>query len=186
MRMGTDKALLRLGGETLLSRAVASLVGLTDEVFVVGREVVEGSLPVRAVPDARPGAGSLGGVYTALLAMHGSRCLVVGCDMPFLNRRLLAYMLDLSAGYDLVIPRLDDCFEPLHAVYARACLEPIRGLLDKGELRILDFFAQVRVRYVGREEIAVFDPELLSFFNVNTPEQLQKAIALIQKTGGKP
>ena len=185
-RMGKDKALLRIDGETLLARAVTSLVEITDDVLVVGRSSVPEGVSARAVPDARPGAGSLGGIYSALLAAHTSRCLVVACDMPFLNRRLLSYLLDLSAGYDLVIPRLDDLLEPLHAVYAKTCLPPIEALLARGDLRILDFFDQVRVRYVDRPEIERFDPHLLSFFNVNTREQLAQALAMLAQAGGKP
>ncbi len=183
--MGMDKALIRLDGETLLTRVVSRVAVLAEEVLVVGRESLDPALPARAVPDCRPGAGSLGGIYTALRAARSARCLVVGCDMPFLNRRLLSYLIDLSAAYDLVIPRLDQLLEPLHAVYTKACLEPIADLLDQGNLRILDFFDRVHVRYVERAEVTVFDPHLLSFFNVNTPEQLQQALAAIRQVGGK-
>lgn len=184
VRMGMDKALIRLDGETLLQRVVARVSTLTEEVLVVGRDSLDPSLPARAVPDCRPGTGSLGGIYTALREARGTRCLIVGCDMPFLNRRLLSYLIDLSPAYDVVIPRLDGLVEPLHAVYAKACLEPIADLLDRGDLRIYDFFDRVRVRYVERGEITVFDPDLLSFFNINTPEQLQQARAMIRRLGG--
>ncbi len=184
LRMGMDKALVRLDGETLLQRVVSRVAFLAEEVLVVGRDSVDPSLPARAVPDCRPGTGSLGGIYTALRAARGTRCLVVGCDMPFLNRRLLSYLIDLSAAYDVVIPRLDHLVEPLHAVYAKACLEPIADLLNQGDLRIYDFFDRVHVRYVERAEVTVFDPDLLSFFNVNTPEQLQQALAVIRHLGG--
>ncbi|MDA8217023.1 MAG: molybdenum cofactor guanylyltransferase [Dehalococcoidales bacterium] len=177
-RMGADKAGLRVGDETLLGRVVARLAGVVEEVFVVGRVPTELPSSVRAVSDLRPGAGSLGGIFTALSFAQGSRCLVVACDMPFLNRRLLAYLLDLSPGYDVVIPRDDGNVEPLHAVYAKTCLEPIRVVLEEGGHRIVDFFPRVRVRYVEKQEIAVFDPELRSFFNVNTPAEFRQALAI--------
>ncbi|MHB1416941.1 MAG: molybdenum cofactor guanylyltransferase [Chloroflexota bacterium] len=177
-RMGADKATLRVGGDTLLDRVIARLASNVEEVLVVGRGRTEPPSPVRAVADLRPGAGSLGGIFTALSFAQGSRCLVVACDMPFLNRRLLAYLLDLSPGYDVVIPRDDGNVEPLHAVYAKTCLEPIRTLLEEGDRRIVDFFPHVRVRYVEKQEIAVFDPELRSFFNVNTPAEFRQALAI--------
>ena len=182
--MGRDKALLRIDGHTILERVVASVSDLADEVFVVGRD--DPALPgVRAVPDARPGAGALGGIYTALLAARNPRCLVVACDMPFLNRDLLRHLIDLSAGYDIVIPRMGHWLEPVHAVYARTCLGPIRQLLDRGGKRIFDFFPDVDVRYVDREELEFFGPVDLSFFNVNTPDDLSRALAIAGERGGE-
>lgn len=186
VRLGTDKALLRLDGGSLLTRVVATLSPLTDEVLVIGRDP---SFPVpgaRSVSDIQPGAGALGGVYTALVAANSPRCLVVACDMPFLNPRLLSYLVDLSSGYDVVVPRIDDWFEPMHAVYAKSCLQPIESLLRKGTLRILDFFAEVRVRYVDKPEVTAFDPESMSFFNINTPEQLAVALERIKRMEGRP
>ena len=183
-RFGADKALLRLGGETLLARVVGRLAPLTDDVMVVGREQIDSDLPARAVADRRPGSGSLGGIYTALQTARTTRCLVVACDMPFLNSGLLAYLIGLEGDYDVVIPRLNGLLEPVHAVYARSCLGPIEDLLAAGNLRIFDFFAHVRVRYVEQSEVVAFDPQLMSFFNINTPEQWQRAQALVRQGEG--
>ncbi|MHB1005854.1 MAG: molybdenum cofactor guanylyltransferase [Chloroflexota bacterium] len=184
VRLGTDKALLRLGGETLLARVVGRLAAVTDEVLVIGRDNIDSVLPARAVADERPGAGSLGGIYTALRVAGTSRCLVVACDMPFLNPALLKYLIGLSADFDVVIPRLGKLLEPVHAVYAKSCLGPIEALLATENLRILDFFDQVRIRYVEHEEVVAFDPRLMSFFNVNTPEQWERARALVRQMEG--
>lgn len=184
VRLGTDKAALYVDGSTLLSRVYEQLAPVVDEVLVVGRTVARAEAGMRGVPDAVPGGGSLGGVYTALREAAAPRCLVVACDMPFLNRRLLAYLIDLSHGYDVVVPRLGEWFEPLHAVYTKTCLEPIEALLARGNRRILDFFPEVRMRYVERAELVAFDPDLRSFFNINTPEQLQQALAMLRVMKG--
>jgi molybdopterin-guanine dinucleotide biosynthesis protein A len=101
--------------------------------------------------------------------------------MPFLNQALLRYMLELRAGFDLVVPRLGELVEPLHAVYAKSCLAPMERLLEQGTMRINALFELVRVRYVEADEIDRFDPRHLSFFNVNTRADLEKAQQLAKE-----
>jgi len=90
-------------------------------------------------------------------------------------------MIGVSAGFDLVVPRLGDMVEPLHAVYSRACLAPIECLLKQGNLSIRELFTLVRVRYVEAEEIDRFDPGHLSFFNINAKADLERARRLIKE-----
>jgi len=107
----------------------------------------------------------------------------VACDMPFLDLKLLRYMILLSPGQDVVIPRIGELTEPLHAIYSKQCLQPIeRVLAGGGGGRIIDFFPEVRVRYIEEQEIKLFDPQHLSFFNINMPADLEKASSL---AGGK-
>jgi molybdopterin-guanine dinucleotide biosynthesis protein A len=175
-RLSIDKALLELNGEWLLERILNTLATLSDDVLVVADEREEfAQLTARIVPDAYPGMGPLGGVYSGLQAMCHNRGLVVACDMPLLNLHLLRYMIQLSRHFDVVIPRIGDKTEPLHAVYSKACVRPIADLLRQAELRIIGFLSQVRVRYVEQDEINAFDPEHLSFFNINTRDELELA-----------
>ena len=125
--------------------------------------------------DIYPGKGSLGGIYTGLVHSSNHNNLAVACDMPFLNLSLLRYMVDISQDYDVVIPKLGDYTEPLHGVYSKNCLPRMKELLEHGDHRITDFFALVRVRYVETDEIDRYDPEHLSFFNINTEDDLEKA-----------
>jgi molybdopterin-guanine dinucleotide biosynthesis protein A len=90
-------------------------------------------------------------------------------------------MLGLREGFDLVVPRLDGLVEPLHAVYARSCLAPMERLLEQGKKRINALFGLVRVRYVEADEIDRFDPRRLSFFNVNTRADLERAQQLAKE-----
>jgi len=131
--------------------------------------------------DLYPGKGALGGIYTGLANADSFYSLVVGCDMPFLNRDLLCYLIDLAPGFDAVVPRIHDMYEPLHAVYSKGCLTPIRELMDQDRVRISQLFNLVKTRYVGKDEIAEFDPQCLSFFNVNTHDDLKKARELIKQ-----
>jgi molybdopterin-guanine dinucleotide biosynthesis protein A len=136
-----------------------------------------GRLPARLVGDVYPGKGSLGGIYTALQAARYDACLVVACDMPFLNAGLLRYLIGLAPGYDVVVPRVEGFPETLHAIYGKRCLDPIQRRLLAGQLKIVGFFDEVRVRYVERDDVARFDPQFRSFLNMNTPsdwERVQK------------
>jgi len=174
-RLGFDKALLRLDDETLVERAVRKVATLSDEVIVAGGPLPYPLPGARLVADVYPGCGPLGGIHAGLAAASNLHSLVVACDMPFLNLELLRYMVELAPGHDVVIPRWDDKLEPLHAVYSKNCLGPIERLIRGRDLRIVHFLPEVRVRYVGEEEIERFDPKHLSFFNINTPEDLERA-----------
>jgi molybdopterin-guanine dinucleotide biosynthesis protein A len=88
-------------------------------------------------------------------------------------------MILLARGHDVVIPRIGRLLEPLHAIYSKSCLEPIDRLLARGWLKIIDFYSEVRVRYVEEDEVDIFDPQHLSFFNVNTPNDLEEVKKLV-------
>jgi len=180
LRLGHNKALETVGNRSLLECAVYNL-GLLDSniIIVTAREQsfpqFTGYPKLRIVTDTYPGKGPLGGIYTGLAASGSFRNLVVACDMPLLNQALLRYMIQVSADFDLVVPRLDDMVEPLHAIYSKDCLAPVEGLLKEGNLRVSNLFPLVRVRYVEAEEINRFDPRHLSFFNINTQADLAMA-----------
>jgi molybdopterin-guanine dinucleotide biosynthesis protein A len=172
-RLGRDKSLLELDGEPLLARAVQRLGALSDDLVVVTNDAPRYeslSLAARFVPDEKPGMGSLMGIYSGLQAVRHAHALVVACDMPFLNLPLLRHMASLAPGYDVVVPRLGSLLEPLHAIYGKSCLPFMKELLDRGERKIVAFFHSVRVRYVNGAELDRFDPDHLSFVNVNTPQ----------------
>jgi molybdopterin-guanine dinucleotide biosynthesis protein A len=160
-----------------MQRIIARLAPLSSEVIIVLAQGAEApsSLPARVVGDIYPHKGPLGGIYSGLVASRSFYSLVVACDMPFLNSDLLRYMSGLCSGFDVGIPMIGDYMEPLHAIYSQNCLEPIERQLKRGRLKVGDFFPAVRVRYVGGEEIDRFDPEHLSFFNINTKADLKRA-----------
>ncbi|MFQ6057398.1 MAG: molybdenum cofactor guanylyltransferase [Anaerolineae bacterium] len=176
-RMGTDKALLKLGGYTLIENVIARVSRVSQEVIVVANALENyRNLGVKLVRDVFPGKGSLGGIYSGLLAANHFHSLVVACDMPFLNLDLLRYMIVLAPNYDVVIPCLDRGYkEALHAIYSKNCLVPIENQLRRNHLKIIDFLDHVSVYYVEQEEIDLFDPQHLSFFNINTPADMERA-----------
>jgi molybdopterin-guanine dinucleotide biosynthesis protein A len=182
-RLGQDKALLSLrDGRPLIAHVIARLAPLVVEVVVVATDGERlGPLAARVVPDAFPDGGALGGIYTGLAAAGQEHSLVVACDMPLLSLALLRHLLAQPRDFDVLLPRLaDGQVEPLHAVYSKACLEPIRRQLAAGRRRIVSFLGDVRVRYVEEAELRRLDPRLQSFFNVNTPADLAELPQLLQ------
>ncbi len=175
-RMGRDKGLVPLAGKPMVSHVIDRVRGLGDEILITtNRPQDYGFAGVRLAGDTRPGAGALGGLHTALSAARGETVLVVACDMPLASRRLLEHLLARAPQADVVIPRKDGEYEPLCAVYAKRCLAFVEAALDEGERRMISFFAQVRVIAVEELEWRAFDPEGLTFFNVNTPQDLAEA-----------
>jgi molybdopterin-guanine dinucleotide biosynthesis protein A len=185
-RLGRDKALEVVGGKTLIGRVVDTLTPLTTEVVAVfnrREQAAAMSLPahVRVVTDRYPGGGSLGGIFSGLCASSASWSLVVACDMPFLNPRLLRYLLTLAADVDAVVPRLGGRPEPLHGLYSKACVTPFERSLREGQLKIAPALEAMRVRYVEEADIEGVDPRHLSFFNINNEADLEEAAALLEE-----
>ncbi len=175
-RMGVNKALLRLGGRSIVEIIIDKLADIFEEIIVTTKSKdLYSPLKVKVVEDMSADYNSLLGIHTGLLNSDNFYNFVIACDMPFLNPPLIRYMIKQRIGYEVIIPKIDEHLEPLHAIYSKECLKPIEGLLSNGDLKIINFFPQVRVRYISRDEIICFDPEFKSFFNLNTSEEYEKA-----------
>ena len=182
-RFGRDKAVEPFQGQPLINRVIESLSAVVDEVIVVVNSDERGqSLPLpassRAVTDIYPNCGSLGGIFSGLTIASNDWGLVVACDMPFLNIDLLRHILDSRSGFDAVVPILDGWPESVHAVYSKACLPFMEEKMQAGRLKIAGFFEDVRVNYISEEALLGYDPEKLSFFNINSQDDLELAISL--------
>jgi molybdopterin-guanine dinucleotide biosynthesis protein A len=175
---GRPKALLEIGGRRLIDRVLDVLRAVTDDVLVVtNTPELYADLGVRLVPDAFPEHGSLGGIYTGLAAASGEAAFTVACDMPFLVPEVVRLVIGRAPEADVVIPRVGEQLETLHACYGKACLGPIERRLRAGRLKIVGFFPDVRVLVVPEEALAPFGDPRLIFMNVNTPEDLARAQA---------
>ncbi|NUM48835.1 MAG: molybdenum cofactor guanylyltransferase [Anaerolineales bacterium] len=190
-RMGRDKALVPFGGRTMIEYILQQTEGLAqDTIIITNTPEAYQFLQLPLFPDVIPDWGALGGLYSAIFHAPQNTCLVLACDMPFINRPLLAHFISLIADYDAVIPHLDPTgnkmpafAEPFRAVYRKSCLPPIKAAIDAGQRRVISFFDQVNIRFVDRHEIEVYDPGLQTFLNVNTKEDLLKAEQIAQRRG---
>jgi molybdopterin-guanine dinucleotide biosynthesis protein A len=178
-RMGQNKALMPFLKQPLIERVVKRLAPIADELLVITNKPDEYSfLGVSLTPDILPGRGALGGLYTALSSAHEELAAVVACDMPFVNTSLLMALRDelLRGNWDAVIPDSAQGPEPFHAVYRPAtCLPPIAAALQADKWRVDAWFGDVRLKRFTSEEIAVYDPQRLAFYNVNTPDEWKEA-----------
>jgi molybdopterin-guanine dinucleotide biosynthesis protein A len=174
---GANKAALHIGAESILDREIGLLRQVADPVFIVSsRQDVPASAagePLR-VPDALPGTGALGGIYTALMASPRARTIVVACDMPFLTLAFLQ-LLTRDTSADVIVPRTARGYEPLAAAWSRSCAGVIRRRLDRGQLKAALVFEELRVEELGPEVLAACDPHGLLFVNVNTPHDYERA-----------
>jgi molybdopterin-guanine dinucleotide biosynthesis protein A len=170
---GLRKATLAMGRTSIIDRQLAVLRTLAAPVFLVTSAQAPSDAELTVVRDEYPDHGALGGIYTAIVASPHERTLVVACDMPFLNPAFLTHLVGIDA--DLVIPRTSRGYEPLCAIYSRACAAPIRDRLTRGELEASRLPDGVRVAEVGPETVAAYDPDGLLFVNVNTPHDYERA-----------
>jgi molybdenum cofactor guanylyltransferase len=184
-RMGSDKALLRLGQETLLERQVRLLLMVCHSVAVIGSTRKLPGFEVPVIADELPGHGPLGGIYTGLRQARTEFSLFLGCDMPFMEARFLRYICAraLVAGADVVIPETPgQGVQPLSAVYRRRAQAAIRNSLASGDNKVSRFFSRVSCLILRWPEIARggFAPSL--FANVNTPEDFAAAKRKIESS----
>jgi len=186
-RIGAAKQQLKIGKSHLIDRVLDTLSQFTSSILIVTAEdqagLAKSAIPgARMVKDIYPGKGPLGGIYTGLMHAETVYSLVVGCDMPFLNSGLIGYLIDGASGFDAVAPKIGWMIQPLHTIYSKSCLPSIEALIREDQLQIIKLFDRVNTRYVTEKEIDQFDPDHLSFLNINTENDLLKAELLI---GGK-
>ncbi len=180
-RMGEDKALIRLAGIPLIERVLARIDGLADEILITtNRPETLTHLNLRMAGDEVPGAGALHGLKTALDAARGEIVLILSCDTPFVSRELIEHLLSRAHDADAIVPKHGDKYEPLQAVYNRSrCLPAVEAALGSGERRMTSFYPQVHVLPIEEPILSELDPSGLSFFNVNTVEDLERADQLL-------
>jgi molybdopterin-guanine dinucleotide biosynthesis protein A len=190
-RMGEDKALKPFLGRPLIQRVIDRLSPIADEILVTTNRPAEYDfLNLRLIADLKPGRGALGGLYTAIASAAHPLVAVVACDMPFASPGLFEAMgrLMVEKEADVVIPKSDDFYEPLHAVYRReTCLPAIEAAIDADRWKVIAWFPQVKVHTLALEDIKPLDPDGLAFWNVNTPDEFAEAerIATSQSAPGR-
>ena len=183
-RFGQNKATLLLMGRSLLDWVIERVEPISHEILVVcGEQVL---LPphfkAKVVPDLFPNQGPLGGLYSGLYFSQTPLAFAFGCDMPFLNLELLNYMLQVAPGFDAVVPRIFGKIHPLHALYFRHCLPVLKRDLKQGLLKLTLSLEHLHLRYLEEEEAQRFDSQLLSFFNINSPADLERASIFLRES----
>lgn len=185
-RMGKNKLLLPLGDRPLIGHLIARLQDRFARLLVVTDEpALYRSFPVQAVEDIIicPVKNSLTGIHAGLKHAQTPYSFLVAGDMPFVHPAVVEFLCAQADNYDVTVPREGQYYQPLCAVYHQNCILPIEQQLAQENYRIVSFFRQVRVQPVAVAELMRFDPTGLSFFNVNTPEDYQDALRIVN--GGR-
>ena len=137
-------------------------------------------LGIPMVEDLIKGLGPIGGIYTGLMSIFDQTGFFVACDMPFINRQLVRYMVDIRGNHSAVVALVANEIEPLHAIYAQSCLRPIRDLIDSKRYQVRLLYDQIPVRYVREGEIRKFGSPGRAFLNINTPDEFAMIQSLMK------
>ena len=182
-RMGQDKALVRFNGRPMIEHIIDRVSDMADDLIIItNNRPAFIQYGLRLVSDPEPGAGALPGLKTALKASTGSYTVLIACDMPFVSRPLLDHQVSLAYKQhaDVVVPRWDDHLQTMHAVYRReSCLHAVEHALASNQKRMISFYDEVLVRILETEEVKSYTPNGRAFLNINTPEELAAAEALL-------
>jgi molybdenum cofactor guanylyltransferase len=175
-RMGNiNKAFVRINGERLIDRTVRIYKSLFTEVILVTNSPPDYlDLDLKVATDILPVKGPLGGIYTGLFFTSFRHAFVSACDMPFLNPDFIRYMIEQAGRYDVIVPEIPAGLEPLHAIYSKECIQPIKKLIDKDNLKIIDFYRPSKTLRIHIDVIKQFDPENRMFLNINSLKDVEK------------
>ena len=173
-RMGQDKTALLLDGKTLLQHVTATMQQMFPKVIVSVRQPRVG-LDVPQVCDEQPAAGPLAGLVAGLSQADTPWVFAVACDMPFITTAVVTHLATLRNGHQAVVPIVGDYAQTLAAFYATSALETMRASLVAGDKRLRGALEKLDVRYVSEAELRECDPQLRSFFDLDTPQDVQAA-----------
>ena len=181
-RFGTNKALADWRGMTLIESVVNSLLKVLPSVMVVTKNESELAFlkndRVSVIEDLCRDGHPMGGLFTALRDLKTGHAFVAACDMPFVRPELIEALWRSRADYDAVIPVWKDVRQPLCGVYARGCVGMIRSAIDEGSLGITRLFDVLRTRFMLESEVLGVDPRGLSFMDIDTREDYERAKGL--------
>lgn len=181
---GREKAFLEIGGQSLIERKVELLSGIFSRIIVVtNNPAAYEHLPVSLVSDEKQGLGPLMGLCCGLEKSESEYCFVTTCDTPFVQEGLIKHLKTAVAGFDAAVPLWHGRYEPLCAVYSRRCIEHIRKTLET-ERKVILFYDKINVNCIDMETVMQFDPEGISFFNINTKENHEEALRTYKRLCG--
>ncbi len=177
IRMGVNKAFLEING----TRLIDNILGIYRRVFAEILIVTNDPLSylefddASVVTDIYKGKGPLGGVCTGLFYAKYPYAFACPCDMPHLNEAFIAYLIGRTGRHDVIVPETRDGYQPLHAIYSRACLPSMKKLLLADRLKMTGFYRVMRVLAIGEEQIRPYNADGLLFHNLNTPQDVADA-----------
>lgn len=181
-RMGRDKALLQLGGQTLIERVLTAAHPLGYPRVIIGDPTAYAYLGLPVHSDRRPGLGPLGGLYTAL-STTAAPVLLLACDLPFLTQDFLHHLVGRRGPHQAVVPHTAAGLQPLCALYEPSCLATIEAALQADQLGMRDLLSNLSLDLVREKDWQLYDEHGLLFANLNAPAEYERARAVLLKSG---
>lgn len=174
-RMGTNKAFMEINQIRLIDKTLDIYRQLFTRIVIVTNDPLSylEFNDVTLVTDIYKGKGPLGGIYTGLFYAKNPFVFVSACDMPFLNKDFIEFLTARTNKYDVIVPKLPEGYQPLHAIYSRNCLPSIKRLLLMDKLKITAFYRDMKILSIGEEEIQPYNPDGRLFQNINTPKDME-------------
>jgi len=175
-RMGQNKSFLSINGERLIDKTLNLYRQIFTDIIIVTNDPLSyiEFTDAAIATDIYRGKGPLGGIYTGLFYAKNDYAFVCPCDMPFLKKDFVDYLLAQNGKCDVIVPETAEGYQPLHAVYSRNCLPSIRRLILMDKLKITGFYRDMQVLPISEEQIRPFNEDGSLFQNLNTPEELEK------------
>ncbi|TFH14100.1 molybdenum cofactor guanylyltransferase [Candidatus Bathyarchaeota archaeon] len=190
-RIGGKKAFITLSNRPLIHYIHSIALEISNEIIIVTSKEDKNNRILKQLPgspkiihDLCEDVGPLMGIYSGLRATEAEKCLILPCDTPLANTDLLKFLVQSANGYDAVIPRWPNGFiEPLHSVFdVNKSIIFIEASLSRGEKRINDLIKQFElINYISINTLRKYDPELLTFNNINYLEDLKMVEKTIRK-----
>ncbi len=178
-----EKALIDIKGRPLIALIIEKLEKVVDNIIISVRDIAQSEILETSLTrgykfayDDQRNIGPLSGILSGLSVCETEYCFIAACDMPFINEDVVKLLFHKGEDHDAAIPRWDDGFlEPLHAVYRRASMiRETRKAIGRGETIILAPVFRMNVNYVPVDEIRKLDPDVKTFININTDEDIRK------------
>ena len=174
-RMGVNKAFLEIDGKRLIDNILSIYKRIFSEIIIVTND----PLPYReflnavVISDIYKRKGPLGGIYTGLFYSVNDYSFIAACDMPYLNKDFIQYMIEQVGKNDIIVPDLTEGFQALHAIYSRRCLPAIKKMILADKLKIAGLYKEMRLLKITEEKIKPFNKNGKVFININTPDDLK-------------
>ncbi len=190
-RFKGNKALLKVGGKWVIDIQIEELNPLFEEFLIVTNSEDYGPVNfleregVRVIEETVSGQGPLGGILSGLEASRYDKNFVIACDMPFVRRNAVSYVLKRLDGSDcdVCVPQTPKGLEPLFAAYRKTCIPAIKEEIKSGNLKVTGFMHRVVVCEISWEELEIYDPSGAIFMNINTKSELAEAERLLEGSG---
>lgn len=169
-RMGRDKSFLIFYGKPLIEILINKLQGIFKDLIIIANNIsLYKKYKIKTYADIIKESGPLGGIHAGLHYSKSKYNFIMACDMPFVEPGLIKFMSANIENYDLVVPKLNGRFEPLCAIYSKNCLKAIENQLSKNNLKVVDFFPQVKLKEIVEKDLVDFNKDGKFFLNINTP-----------------